>query len=197
MNQYLQRMKDAIKAYQSKAQEAQQKIERAKQLYQEKPAQEEAERIRAALDKDRQTAVAAIRAAKQEAAAGVKAWATKDGSKITDDSRLLAAGLINQKEYGEMVEKYADNYTMLDMLRQYGERRNKEAAEKAHGIPADPFPVSMIPTAEQKYTRWDNAEASAISLIDSLGRSGNPRDWTSSPAIVNASVENWANGVDM
>lgn len=197
MNSQLQKMKDAIKAYQKKAQEAQQKIERARQLYQEKPAQEEAQRIRAGLEKDRQVAIDAIRAAKNEGVAAVKGWATKDGSKLTDDVNLLKNGLINPKEFAGMVEKYSDNYTMLEMLRTYGETMNAEKAKDAHGIPADAFPVGMIPTADGKLSRWDNIENSAVFMLDSLSGNGDPRDLRNSPYMQDIAVENWGNNVEI
>lgn len=64
-----------------------------------------------------------IEKAKADALASIEAWARLDGSKLTDDARLLKYDLPPAQFY-ELAKKYKNNGTMCFVLAQYAEKKN-------------------------------------------------------------------------
>lgn len=59
----------------------------------------------------------------QEHDAAVDKWSMPDGSKLTDDAKLLAADFpMNQAQFQMFCDKYRDNSVMLTLLAQYADR---------------------------------------------------------------------------
>ena len=191
MNQYVQRMKTAISGYHGKAKDAAAEIERAYSLYQKEPAEREAQRIREKLAKERKAAENEINAACNAALEGVKAWGRLDGSRLTDDVKLFDVGL-TPEQFNGLVEKYQDNYTMLNALQRYADKANAEAAKDAHGIPETRFTTSMIPTPEAMTTRWEKIHNGALSMLESL-ESGD----AFTKSFAESGVEHWGDNIDI
>lgn len=167
MNPYVQRMKTAIAGYGSKAKAAEAEIARAYSLYQEEPARNEEQRIRERLAKERRAAETEIDAACNAALASVKEWGTLDGSRITDDAKLLDVGVTPQ-QFDALVDKYQDNYTMLNALHRYADKANADAQRDAHGWPKTYFETGRIPTPESKTAEWEKVYNGAYSALAAM-----------------------------
>ena len=191
MNQYVARMKTAIADYHGKAQAAAAEIERAYSLYQREPAEREEQRIRDKLAKERKTAEAAIDAACNDALAAVKAWGTLDGSRLTDDVQLLDVG-VTPKQFADLVDKYQDNYSMLNALKRYADFENKEAAREAHGIPTTYYDTARITTPEAKTAAWEKVYNGAYSALDAI-----TSDDKMTRALSDTLVKSWGENVDI
>ena len=191
MNQYVQRMKTAIVGYHGKAKEAAAEIERAYSLYQREPAEREEQRIRDRLAKERKAAENEINAACNAALEGVKAWGRLDGSRLTDDVKLFDMGL-TPEQFNGLVDKYQDNYTMLNALHRYADKANAEAAKNAHGIPETHFTTSTIPTPEAKTAAWEKVYNGALSMLDTLEKGD-----AFSRSLAESGVDHWGDGIDI
>lgn len=191
MNQHLQRMKTALAGYHEKATAAAAEIERAYSLYQREPAEREEQRIRDKLAKERAAAAAEIDAACNDALAGIKAWGTLDGARMTDDVKLLEVG-VTPKQFADLVDKYQDNYTMLNALHRYADNANRTAAKDAHGIPETYYDTARIPTPEAKTARWEKVYNGARSMLTDLERGD-----TFTRSLAATGIEHWGENIDI
>lgn len=104
-----------------------QEKELQEQVRQEKITSKVALEKRKALEDQRAAAIAAaqreINRLHQEHDAAVDKWSMPDGSKLTDDAKLLAADFpMNQAQFQMFCDKYRDNSVMLTLLAQYADR---------------------------------------------------------------------------
>ena len=190
MNQNAERIKTALKGYKEKREAADARIKQIRELYGDEAAQHEAERQNKTLKAARATVEETIRAAHRDGRSAAEAWGTLDGSKLTDDIKLLDAGLVDREAFNGLKTRYKDNATMLSALRKYGEKKNAEAAKEIRdsgyaftAALAEPFEVRDIPTAEGKAKSWDRARDSALDMLDAMdgtGKYSNPHDWGAS-----------------
>lgn len=73
------------------------------------------------------SAVEKIRQLHREHDEAVDRWDMPDGSKLTDDAKLLAADFpMNQAQFQMLCDKYRDNSVMLRLLAQYADRHPDE-----------------------------------------------------------------------
>lgn len=188
MNQYAVNMKNALNEYKKATEAAKQQIKFITDTYGKEAGEAEKEIQAKKLERARAAAVDTITRAAGAGHKEAEAWGRLDGSKLTDDVRLLDAGLVDKAEFDRLKEKYSGNYTMLHALRKYGEKQNKAAGEEMrkngdNGLSAalvEPFDVRDIPTAEDKPKRWEKTQAQALDLLDAMDGSGkykNPHDW--------------------
>jgi len=191
MNQYVAKMKTALAGYHEKAKAAAAEIERAYSLYQREPAEREEQRIRDKLAKERQTAEAEIDAACNAALADVKAWGTLDGARMTDDVKLLEVGVTPQ-QFASLVDKYQDNYTMLNALHRYADNANRTAARDAHGFPTTFYDTARIPTPEAKTAQWEKVYNGARSMLSSLERGD-----AFTRSLAETGIDRWGENVDI
>ena len=191
MNPYVQRMKTAIAGYYDKTSAAAAEIERAYSLYQREPAEREEQRIRDKLAKERAAAEAEIDAACNDALAGVKAWGTLDGKKMTDDVKLLDVG-VTPEQFADLVDKYQDNYTMLNALHRYADNANRAAVKDAHGFPETYYDTARIPTPEAKTARWEKVYNGARSMLSDLERGD-----TFTRSLAATGIEHWGENIDI
>lgn len=167
MNNYIQRMKNAISDYLGAANATDQKIKHGYEIYQPEAAQNEEKRLREELQKKRRTAEALIDAAYNEGSKAAREWGKLDGKKLTEDARLLEGAGVNPQQFSELVERYADNYTMLNRLRAYGEARNAEAQKESKGhLMAGPYNVHDIPAADSRLKPWEIAHKQAHNFLN-------------------------------
>ena len=188
MNQHAVNMKNALNEYKKATEAAKQQIEFITKTYGKEAGEAEKEIQAKKLERARATAVDTITKAAGAGHKEAEAWGRLDGSKLTDDVRLLDAGLVDKAEFDRLKAKYSGNYTMLHALRKYGEKQNKEAGDKIRSSGGDgleaalaePFNLRDIPTAEDKPKRWEKTQAQALDLLDAMDGSGkykNPHDW--------------------
>ena len=160
MNTYIQRTKAIIENYLDKANKTAAKIAEGRNIYQPDAMEKEEARLRGELAKARKEAEAKIKGIYEEAAAPARNWGKLDGAKLTADAELLKGEGVTPEQFTELVERYNDNYTMLDRLRKYGEAQNAAAAKQAHEKGQDfvfsgPYQVSDIPGPDYKVKEYD------------------------------------------
>ena len=184
MNQNAEKIRKALQTYKEKREAADARIAQIRELYGEEAAQHEAERQNKTLKQARTEVEGTIRAATGEGRRAAEAWGRMDGSKLTDDIKLLDAGLVDVETFNELKGRYADNHTMLSALRKYADKQNAAAMKEAHekgDLPlAEPFETRDIPTPADKAKKWDNVQARAFDMMDALdgtGKYSNPHDW--------------------
>lgn len=204
MNKNAEAIKNALKAYKTKRDTADERIKNIRETYGEEAAQREAERQNKALKQARAEVESTIRAAHGEGRRAAESWGKLDGSKLTDDIKLLDAGLVDAAAFRDLKERYKDNSSMLTALKKYADKQNAAAMKEAHekgGLPlAEPFETRDIPTAEGKAKGWDRARDSALDMLDAMdgtGKYGNPHDWGASfvKAAMPETLEHFGEGL--
>lgn len=173
MNKNAERIRDAVIAYQGIRKTADEKIKYIRDTYGDEAGDAEARIQGKRLEQERAKAEDAIKTAYRDGHMAASGWGTLDGSKLTDDTKLLDAGLVDAEAFNGMKVRYKDNSTMLAALRKYGETQNATAI-KDGGIPA--FETRDIPTAEAKMKKWDNLQTQAFEILDAMDGK-NPDDW--------------------
>ena len=158
---YIQKTKDVILDYLEQAQQVGTKIKEAHNLYLPEAAEREEARLREKLAAARKDTEEKIDAIFREASKGAEAWGTLDGAKLTADAQLLQGQGVTPDQFYQLVDRYKDNYTMLDALRKYGEARNAEAYKEARAagnrdafIPG-PYDLHGIPGPDAKVKDFD------------------------------------------
>lgn len=187
MNQHAANIKNALTEYKKATEAAKQQIEFITTTYGKEAGEAEKNIQAKKLERARAAAVDTINKAAGAGHKEAEAWGRVDGSKLTDDVKLLDAGLVDKAEFDRLKEKYSGNYTMLQALRKYGEQQNKAAGEEIRkggdamaAALAEPFEVRDIPTAEDRPKKWERTQAQALDLLDAMDGSGkykNPHDW--------------------
>lgn len=178
MSRYIERTKDAILDYLGQAQQIERKIAEGREIYQPDAAASEEKRLRDKLGKSRAAIEAQIDGIISEASAGARDWGKLDGAKLTDDARLLQGDGVTPEQFNQLVERYQDNYTMLDTLRKYGERRNAEAGNEARKagergfVMGGPYNVQDIPGPDARLHEFEQARKRAeyfLNVADGTG----------------------------
>lgn len=159
MNTYIQRTKDLILDYLGKAQQTEAKITEGRAIYNEEAMKREEARLRENLASMRKATEAEIERYHAAAVADAKSWGKLDGTQLTDDVKLLQ-GDVSVEQFKSLVERYKDNYTMLEQLRGYGERKNREAEKQARengerGIFVGDYPMDGFSGVNQRIEEAD------------------------------------------
>ena len=178
MNIYISQMKSAVDGFYTTAKTYAQNVERAKSRYQPDVAAGEVRKLDASLEAARRGAVSAVKEAQDKGIEAARRWGSLDGSKITEDTRLLKYE-IPAEQFEALVERYRDNASMCFVLAQYAENHKSEDGAW--------YSVSRIPTVEAKISAYTRFADSAIRIIDSMTGNGWGRG-VDSP-VVAASVE--------
>ncbi len=179
MNKHIQTMKNALNNYQRSVKAGLEKMEENTRLYKPEEAEKANAAIMAQLKEAKTTVTDQIAEAQTAGQHDIDAWGKLDGSKITDDARLLEHGAVNPEQFRTLVEKYQDNSTMLQLLANYADKQNEgsggfsavwnyggkgnDARSRQH------FDTTGLPTVEAKQTAFDHAAASAFSIADRIG----------------------------
>ena len=199
MNTYIQRTKAIIENYLDKANKTAAKIAEGRNIYQPEAMEREEARLRGELAKARKEAEAKIKGIYEEAAAPARNWGKLDGAKLTADAELLKGEGVTPEQFNELVERYHDNYTMLDRLRKYGEAQNNAAAQKAHEKGdhsfklGGPYKVSDIPGPDHKVKEYDNMMKAANHFLNCADGTGFNSDFEKAFAqqAANKDFEAW------
>lgn len=168
MNQHALNIRTALNDYKQATEKAKQQISFITTTYGKEAGEAETEIQAKKLEKARSAAVDTITKAGDAGYREVETWERMDSSKLTDDIKLLDAGIVDHGEFDRLKAKYRDNSTMLAALRKYGEKQNSEN----HSDGFIPFNLRDIPTAEGKRKQWKNAQAQALDLLDAMDGSG-------------------------
>lgn len=169
MNQRKQSMQNVLRNYRKSVQNFHEKLSQARQeLNTEAYKKREAE-LKAALEKEKESALSIIKETADAARKEALAWSKLDGSKITDDAKLLTYGDVSPEQFRELVDRYKDNGTMCQILANYANKKNAEIRESSR----DPFPSGLyntteIPTSSQKIHEIDHTEGSARSIMNMI-----------------------------
>ena len=158
---------------------AHRRIEEIRSEYGEEAAENERTRQEEKIKTARRAAEAAIQTAHSDAVASVRRWGQLDGSQITDDVKLLNAGLVDRDEFIRLKEKYQDNATMLAALKKYGDEQNAKNAASSDGVDflaSNLFSVGDIQTVDDKVNTWNRFQKSAIDELDYIDGSGRYTD---------------------
>lgn len=198
MNKHLQTMKNALTNYEKDARAWAKKMEENTRLY--KP--EEAEKANAALLSKMEDSRAAVKQIIQEAMeAGQKdaeTWGKIDPAKITDDAKLLDAGLVNPEQFKGLVRKYQNNATMLQLLDTFAKKNSGPAFNWGFDGKNDTrpyFDTTEITTTKKKSDEYERFAGIACSIADSIGK--NHREIGYSQDIVSRSIQSFAEGVEI
>lgn len=168
MNQHALNIRTALNDYKQATEKAKQQISFITTTYGKEAGEAEKEIQAKKLEKARSAAVDTITKAGDAGYREVETWERMDSSKLTDDIKLLDAGIVDHGEFDRLKAKYRDNSTMLAALRKYGEKQNSEN----HSEGFFPFNLRDIPTAEGKRKQWKNAQAQALDMLDAMDGSG-------------------------
>lgn len=156
-------MAQAVKDYYSTAKQTAAQIEKNNTRYREDIAEGENMKARQQLQQAKWEAEAAIREAMEAGRVDAEKWGELNGADLTDDAKFLQMD-ITPAQFTNLVERYRSNGTMSSLLLQYGQRRNKEAAENGD-VGIGQYDTSNIITVENKASVYDKFAMSALDLI--------------------------------
>ena len=126
---YIRTMGEALRNYHNINQQIEKTIEQVRSQYGDEAAALESNRLSARRRDARQTAEAEIEKAYTAGITEAESWGTLKGSQITDDMKLLEAGLVDNVAFEDLKKRYKDNPTMLIALKKYGIRKNNETLQ--------------------------------------------------------------------
>ena len=106
----------------------------------------------------------------------VNACATLDGGKVPEDAKLLEFDM-TQEQFNNLAAKHKDNGTMIELLRQYGERHNKQYEASLFHNTEKYIYTDNLPSAEKRERVYDEFYKSALSCLDGIEE--NPADGVS------------------
>lgn len=201
MSKYIDDMKSALVTYKTAKQNAEKRLQEIRELYGDEAGEHESERQAKQLTAARERAEAAIREAYSEGVYLAEQWGKLDGARLTDDVKLLDAGLVDVDAFEALKTRHRDNATMLLALKKYGERMNAAAAqddrEKGGLGMAAPFNVGDITTGAEKVENWNRAKKQALGVLDMIDGKGAYSDpWTQAlgNALGDQTIEHFGEG---
>lgn len=120
MNTYLSQMRDALSTYFTSAQALMEQKQKNAETYQAEVAEEQNRGIDAKLSQLYADTWRKLQDAQSAGIAQAEKWGELDGSKVTDDLRLLGGHFELKKAQVEaLVEKYRGNGTMMEAIGKY------------------------------------------------------------------------------
>ena len=163
------KLQKALENYRNAAQRTATKIEECMQIYAPEAASIESERLKSELEKEKQKALDVIRAERASAEKEADEWGRMDGSRITDDVKLLDSGIITADQFAQLAEKYQDNGTMCQALRKYAERHNEQLrAQSREAFPVGLIDLGQLPTMESRRAELTHDAKSAESILNMI-----------------------------
>ena len=198
MNKHVERMKTALTAYQEMATDIRAKIEENNRIYRAAEAEKANDVLLEKLHTAKDDVMAAIDEAKAAGYKEASEWGVISAYKMTDDVKLFSDGHdITPAQFSDMVTKYQDNSTMLQLLKNYADNKNKDDVSgfmagwgwSRNGNVSDGqhYDTSNIPTVESKCKVIGSYAESATDLLnrmcDTSGAFGSGVD---SPLVLSA-----------
>ena len=173
-------IRNALKEYSTTKDAATKRVETIREQYGDEAAARERETQNKRLASARENAESVIRANYRAAVEHTEKWGRLDGSQLTDDVKLLDAGLVDPEEFDRMKAKYSVNNTMLAALKKYGDKQNdlaRKAAADSGKIPlGDVYNVKDIPTTAERVQNWDKLNNKALDTLDAIDGKGRYSD---------------------
>ena len=198
-------IRNALKTYKTTVDQAKSRLEQVKRDFGDEAEARERERLENQMKNARNQAETVIRDSHREAVENTMKWGQLDGANLTDDAKLLTAGLVDPAEFDRLKAKYHNNATMLTALKKYGEQENGKLAEKAHAngesLVMDTFNVKDITTADDRIVNWNKFQKSAVDRLDMIDGSGQYRDsWNQAFAKAfdaESGIDSFGEGIDL
>ena len=154
MNTYLSEMRNALSSYYTSAQALMTQKQKNSEIYQAEVAEEQNRGIDAKLSQLYADTWKKLQDAQAAGIAQAEKWGELDGSKITDDIKLLGGHFELKKPQVEaLVAKYRGNGTMMEAILKFA---------KDHGW----VPALTIPTVAGKVEAWGLILDHAKTLLD-------------------------------
>ena len=169
-------IRSALKDYHNAKEASKKRVDMIREQYGDEAAAREQETQNKRLADARDTASTIITANHRVAVEHTENWGRLDGSQLTDDAKLLDAGLVDPKEFDRMKDKYSVNNTMLVALKKYGDRQNdlarKAATERGDLALSEPYNTKDILTPSEKIANWDKLKTRAMDTLDAIDGTG-------------------------
>ena len=205
MSKYIDDMKSALVTYKTAKQNAEKRLQEIRELYGDEAGERESERQEKQLTSARQRAEAAIREAYSEGVYLAEQWGKLDGARLTDDVKLLDAGLVDADAFETLKNRHRDNGTMMLALKKYGERMNAAAVQEARekgdfSAMTAPYNVRDIVTGADKVENWKRAKTQALDVLDMIDGKGAYSDpWTKAlgNALGGESIEHFGENLNV
>lgn len=178
------RMKNALQQFQQAAKKAADEIARNNEIYQHDAALEANKAVAAKRTEVKDAAHAEIEAAAAAGKAKAETWARLDGSKITDDAKLLQFGM-TPAQFSELAARNKNNGTMITLLAQYGKEQNEKTGASLYNHPEKHYPVEALPSLEKKIDAYEKYRGYALRLLN------NVEEHPELPGII-SEIENFA-----
>lgn len=150
---YISQIQKTLGDFRASAQKAEREIEEARNKYKPDIAEEEVKRISIDLRNKKAAALEAVRTSVNAGAAAAEAWGHIDGSKMTDDAKLLQFG-VSEDDFKQLVNRYQGNATMSKLLYNYGTEKK--------------YNTSDIDTVEKRAKKYDSIGKTAEEYINRL-----------------------------
>lgn len=201
MNQHLQSMKDAMKNYSARVEKARGQMAQNSKYFKPEEAEKANSDILERLKADGERVKTYIEDVREKAHKEYESWGQLDGSKITDDAKLLQNKGLSVDQFKALAEKYRNNATMTDLLLKYA---NEHGSNGGGGFSAvwnysggnqerkPHYDTSGLQTAEEKTADFDRYADSALVLTERLSNVGPAwGDGHMGKAFVDLSVESF------
>lgn len=158
------RMKNALQQFQQAAKKAADEIARNNEIYRHDAALEANKAVAAKRTEVKDAARAEIEAAAAAGKAKAETWARLDGSKITDDAKLLQFGM-TPAQFSELAARNKNNGTMIALFMQYGREQNEKTGASLYNHPEKRYPVEALPSLEKKIDAYEKYRGYALQLL--------------------------------
>lgn len=197
MNKHLQTMKNALANFEKDATAWAKKIDENNRLYKPEEAKKANDAILAKMEDSRRAVKQIIQEALESGQHDAEAWGQLDPAKITDDAKLLDAGMVTPEQFKGLVQKYQGNATMQQLLAKFAEKNSGPAFNWGFDGKKDTRPyydTHGIMTAEKKAAEFDRHAGNAFYIADRIGKQG--RDLGYSPEALQRSIENFGSDAE-
>ena len=175
MNFHVDQMRAALIKYRDTKPRYAERLAYARKWFSEEAIKLEEENIKKSMAADRAEVEDTIRSIAAVGRRRVEEWGKIDGSKLSDDVKLLDACLVDPVDFEMLKERHKDNATMLTALKKYGEKMNAAAAVDPSGN-APIYNVKNIVTTADKLNNWNKLEKTGLDVLDMIDGTGRYAD---------------------
>lgn len=176
MNKFIQTIKTALVTFMNKKNEAFETIQRMKKEYLPESVDKKTVALNQELANLRWKCRSEIEQAIKDGKASAEEWARLKGSDLTDDTKLLQAGIeLTQTDFDDLCNRYKNNGSMCRLLGEYAAKRNSNLPElpEAAGIV---LLTDKLWTLDKKLDKWTRIESTAYTLLERMYAAGEAVD---------------------
>ena len=190
MNKFIQTMKTALITFMNKKNEAYETIQRMKKEYLPESVDKRTVALNQELSNLRWKCRSEIEQAAKDGRASAEEWARLKGVDLTDDAKLLQAGIeLTQKDFDDLCERYKNNGSMCRLLGEYAAKRNSNLPELPGAVNTILI-TEKLWTLERKLDKWSKIESTAYTLLERMNAAGEAVDSLIKESV-NLFGENW------